>query len=478
MSELLRSASHAQLAAYLEQHHELLAPLLPADTSCDDLFNEVGADGSLGDFFDASEDPAVGRELKRLGHRVKAWLIEETSKSKAKEKRDKVNAQRRAAQEREAKKQKVLHGSPPKPPTMSFTDAQVVAGQVVAKREENARKRLLEKGWTGLFRSPGSGSPTHQAWFCEDPKAACKVMGTEYHGLDFGQFRVHFPGTVLETFESIKRATKTKVSGKGAFKIVTPIPYANWTLPTVGPVLSWQEFFSFVGHYYKTTGAAEIQLLMNNSAERIGEMGEALASEMGKKYDVKIERASKDIAKEDQRAAEARDGRVKYQIEEQVATLKRIRNALIDERVAEVENIQRKYDAFKETRLIKEAQAQAKKAKADNAHAALFTRSTPAGGATSVDGAAAIAAIVTGKSVADSAAAELTCGPGDGCCAHRPCAAAGVAGRGCDGGGAGGGARCGLCGLLSIGGTHCTAMHRAGLSAHHRPCTGMHSSTF
>jgi hypothetical protein len=31
----------------------------------------------------------------------------------------------------------------------------------------------------------------------------------------------------------------------------------------------------------------------------------------------------------------------------------------------------------------------------------------PAGGATSVDGAAAIAAIVTGKSVADSAAAEL-----------------------------------------------------------------------
>ena len=46
MSELLRSASHAQLAAYLEQHHELLAPLLPADTSCDDLFNEVGADGS------------------------------------------------------------------------------------------------------------------------------------------------------------------------------------------------------------------------------------------------------------------------------------------------------------------------------------------------------------------------------------------------------------------------------------------------
>lgn len=407
MSELLRSASHAQLAAYLEQHHELLAPLLPADTSCDDLFNEVGPDGSLGDFFDASEDPAVGRELKRLGHRVKAWLIEETSKSKAKEKRHKVDAQRRAAQEREAKKQKVLHGSPPKPPTMSFTDAQVVAGQAVAKREENARKRLLEKGWTGLFRSPSSGAPTHQAWFCEDPKAACKVMGTEYHGLDFGQFRVHFPGTVLETFESIKRATKTKVSGKGAFKIVTPIPYANWTLPTVGPVLSWQKFFSFVGHYYKTTGAAEIQLLMDNSAERIGEMGEALASEMGKKYDVKIERASKDIAKEDQRAAEARDGRVKYQIEEQVATLKRIRNALIDERVAEVENIQRKYDVFKETRLIKEAQAQAKKAKADNAHAALFTRSTPAGGATSVDGAAAIAAIVTGKSVADSAAAEL-----------------------------------------------------------------------
>ena len=218
MSELLRSASHAQLAAYLEQHHELLAPLLPADTSCDDLFNEVGADGPLGDFFDASEDPAVGRELKRLGNRVKAWLIEETSKSKMKEKRDKVDAQRRAAKEREAKKQKVLHGSPPKPPTMAFTDAQVVVTQAAAKRKEGARERLLDKGWTGSFRAPGPGAPVHQEWFGNDPKAACEVMGVEYKGLNVGMFRVHLPGSALEAFEGIKRATKQKISGKGKLK--------------------------------------------------------------------------------------------------------------------------------------------------------------------------------------------------------------------------------------------------------------------
>ena len=99
---------------------------------------------------------------------------------------------------------------------------------------------------------------------------------------------------------------------------------------------------------------------------------------------------------------------MKEQLEEQVATLRRTRDALIDQRVAEVEKIQRKYDAYVETKAIKEAQDQAKKEKVDKAHAALFTHRAPAGGATSVDGAAAIAAIVTGKSVADQAAAELT----------------------------------------------------------------------
>ena len=77
---------------------------------------------------------------------------------------------------------------------------------------------------------------------------------------------------------------------------MTPAPYANRKLPTVGQVITWQEFFSFIGHYCNTTGAAEIQLLMKNTSENIGDIGEALAEEMGKKYDIKIQRQTKEMA--------------------------------------------------------------------------------------------------------------------------------------------------------------------------------------
>ena len=38
---LSRGSSSARLRSYLEANHELLAALLPPDTSCDDLFSEV-----------------------------------------------------------------------------------------------------------------------------------------------------------------------------------------------------------------------------------------------------------------------------------------------------------------------------------------------------------------------------------------------------------------------------------------------------
>ena len=119
-TQLARTSSHAQLEAYLKKEHELLAALLPDDTTCDDLFSEVATtNGSLAEFFDASDDPAVGRELKRLGHRVAAWLIEEKVQSKAMQKRDKRAAERKAREERQKKKPKI-HGEPPKPPTMAL----------------------------------------------------------------------------------------------------------------------------------------------------------------------------------------------------------------------------------------------------------------------------------------------------------------------------------------------------------------------
>ena len=142
--ELSRKSSHAQLKSYQEARHELLAPLLPADTSCNDLFSEVDSGGSIGDFFDASDDAArVGRELKRLGHQVGAWLIEEKAQQKAKQKRDKKDAERQAALERQKKKPRIFHGEPPKPPTMDFEAAQLVASQAAAKRQEGARTWLL-----------------------------------------------------------------------------------------------------------------------------------------------------------------------------------------------------------------------------------------------------------------------------------------------------------------------------------------------
>ena len=94
-------------------------------------------------------------------------------------------------------------------------------------------------------------------------------MGCKFISESFGVMKIHFPGAALEAFEEMKRATKSKTSGKGAVKVVTPMPYANWALPTNGAALSWQEFFGFVGHVYNQSGAAATALLMKNTAEKI-----------------------------------------------------------------------------------------------------------------------------------------------------------------------------------------------------------------
>ena len=63
--ELTRTSSKEQLAAYLQANHELLVALLPADTSCNDLFGEVEGGRPIGNFFNASEDAASMRQLER-----------------------------------------------------------------------------------------------------------------------------------------------------------------------------------------------------------------------------------------------------------------------------------------------------------------------------------------------------------------------------------------------------------------------------
>jgi len=282
-TQLARTSSHAQLAEYLRKEHELLAALLPDDTSCDDLFSEVDTtNGSLAEFFDHSDDPAVGRELKRLGHRVTAWLVDEKAQTKAMQKRDKREAERKARQERLAKKPKIF-GEPPKPPTMALEEAQLVAAVAGKKRAESARERLLDKGWVGKFKVPGAAAPAHQKWFMDDPAAACNALGLEYRDTFFGQYHIYFPGAALLEFEKVKREVKKKESGKGKQKIVTPMPYINYSLPTAEgeQVLSWQEFFAFVGHAYNTSNAAAMTMILKNTPDKIEEMGDAIATEMG-----------------------------------------------------------------------------------------------------------------------------------------------------------------------------------------------------
>ena len=71
---LHRRCPNAALASYLQTHHETLAELLPKDTTCNDLFNQVEGGGSIKEFFKASEEAAVGREFLRFTHEIQAWL--------------------------------------------------------------------------------------------------------------------------------------------------------------------------------------------------------------------------------------------------------------------------------------------------------------------------------------------------------------------------------------------------------------------
>ena len=50
----------------IEDKHPALATLLPADTSCADIFGEADADRPISTFFDATQDAAAGREFLRF----------------------------------------------------------------------------------------------------------------------------------------------------------------------------------------------------------------------------------------------------------------------------------------------------------------------------------------------------------------------------------------------------------------------------
>ena len=76
-------STHEQLVAHLERFHVSLAPLLPSDVSCDDLFGEVDAGRPIKSQFNPSEDSQIDREMLRFTRKIELWLVEEKAKGKA-----------------------------------------------------------------------------------------------------------------------------------------------------------------------------------------------------------------------------------------------------------------------------------------------------------------------------------------------------------------------------------------------------------
>ena len=391
-TDLSRTATKEQLATYLSKYHEPLVQLLPEDTSCDDIFGEVDAGRSINSQFLPSEDSHIHREVLRFTRKIEQWLKEEKALTKVKEKQAKRDAWHAAYKEKQAAKKPKLE--PPAPPVMAFSDAQIVAEHTANKKLESARERLLEQGYTGRFRVPGDNASPHQKFFKESPQAVCKQLGIEFVGEKFGMYIIYFPGTALEAFEKAKREVKSKESGKGKNKIVTPMPYRNYKLPTTGEVITWQDFFgTLIARAYKESDIAAFKIVTKHSSAEIEAMGKAKVREVQSKYEVKLERASTEIADCELKHEQAKDSAVKEALAKQLGSHRAARNALLAKQDEEITALELQYDGYKEMARTREKLIAEKNAKSQEAAAALFRRREAAGGATAEDGAAALAAV-------------------------------------------------------------------------------------
>ena len=73
---LTRTSSHDELKVYLNDKHASLVPLLPEDTTANDLFQQVEDKQDIAEFFEASTDSKVRRAFSRLVFDIKAFLKE------------------------------------------------------------------------------------------------------------------------------------------------------------------------------------------------------------------------------------------------------------------------------------------------------------------------------------------------------------------------------------------------------------------
>lgn len=294
VSQLAPETTQEQLAAYLSEHHALLAPLLPDDTKTADLFGEVKKQRSVASFFKSSTDDTVAREFKRLEQKIEVWLDEAATVAK-----------KRAAQDRHAaskKQRKKQDEEPPPPPVMAFGEAQLVAATAAAARKEKRSKEVFEKGWTGRFSLPGANASAHQAFFKEDPAACCEVVGAQYKQIAFGEAVVFFDGEALSIFEQLKRDSKPQRGKAGQGKGLRP--HANFSVVDAvtrgADPITWQDFFGpLVSHAYKKSDTVLYKTALGNTIEQLTALESAEVDEVPIRFAPKLAAANRKIATAD-----------------------------------------------------------------------------------------------------------------------------------------------------------------------------------
>eukprot|EP00966_Prymnesium_polylepis_P331290 7386848-Prymnesium_polylepis.1 len=128
------------------------------------------------------------------------------------------------------------------------------------------------------------------------------------------------------------------------------MPYANYTLPVTGEIISWQEFFgTLVAKLYNESDLAEFKIVTKHSAAEIEKLGSDKVAELKAKFDIKLEKCSKEIARADLQQEKTEAGPVKEALRKQLETLRTTRSAILAQQTKEVTAVEQKYAAYHET---------------------------------------------------------------------------------------------------------------------------------
>ena len=101
--------------------------------------------------------------------------------------------------------------------------------------------------------------------------------------------------------------------------MVNPCENRNYTLPTLGEVITWQEFFgTMVAAAYREADSTKFKMLQQNSSVQLEALGEEAARAVEAKHEVKLARLSKQIAEAELQQEEATADKVKEALQKQI----------------------------------------------------------------------------------------------------------------------------------------------------------------